>query len=819
MKPTIVLALSLALLLTVLRPHAADLRVEAAPAWWEQRIRVVETGEGFSLYRVENGALIADRLTHLHPDERFVIPWRDDKRGVIGSDGRLLLPFEYDEIEAHDEIAAFKVKREGRWGLVGYDGAIRLPAQFDLLSDGPAATAGAPWVVRAGERRGLVDPASGQMLLPTEYAEIQVNPPFVIAVRAMRDDGQDTRTRSVFDLRGAPIPGVGPESFRGIWESAGLVLADGVRAVDSMGREVIPAGLYDSIAPVGERAIAVRNGLRGLIDGQGAPLTPFRYAEMWPLDGDTDRLFGVRETEAETGALRTGVVDAQGRTVVEPHWDRLEYLSAVHEGEEVPYYLVTRDGKTGSLNAQGRTLVPVQFDEANRIADGDPRFLLTREGLSGLCDLSRGDCPVPVVYSRLLPSDLSPDDDLYLAESDGRVGIVSERNALVVPLSFDWVRGLPGKDLESVEVEASLQFVVTRFRLERDGERRWRSTIVAGSPIGAQPYDRHPVAMERKPVVDVRYLPEGLVSDANVLAAARDGRLNEAVFPSIQIADRAAFVNFNRLVREGREPLAETMTVCREADGFRLLLAIDPEEAASAVCDETSSESLRLHGQGDELTCDECQELGLPERWVRVDAPTPQSCGSAVSRLAEWSPEAARKAYREWRYRWYGDLPILLAARQPDDGGRSPADGRLASVHENSRAHRTLTALILDPRRIVGLLGDPVDDLDWSRLVRHFSDLLGAAEPVGQGGIYPERDPRYNDTCAEVWYMRLPLLEAAHEDGLTVPGLDVYALPPAGEYRRNAYPFLTFTHTPEGIRLVGVSREFLQALLWQEAHR
>ncbi len=822
MKPTIAFALFLILQLTATGSFADTPASRPMPAWWEHQVRVAEAEGGYSLYRVEDGALIAEGVSRLDPEGRFVIPSRGDKRGVIDPQGRLLLPIDYQEIEPRDEIGAFKVKREGRWGLVGYDGEIRLPAQFDYLEDGPRETAGAPWVVGDGTRRGLLDPASGQLLLPLEYSEVQVKPPFVTAAVTQGEGDQAIQRWSVFDLRGVPIPGVDPDTFHGTWERAGLVLAGGFRALDSMGREVIPAGLYERIIPAGGRAIAIRNGLRGLINSQGEPLTPFRYAEMWPLGGDAQEgLFGVREADAETGLPRTGVVDRQGQRVVEPQWDRVEYLSARRDGQPTHYFLVARDGRTGSLDAQGRPLVPAQFDAASRLDSDDSLFLVTREGLSGLCDLSRGDCPVPLVYSRLTPSDLSPDDDLYLAESDGRVGIVSERNEIVVPLRFEWIRGLPRKALGSVEVEASLAFVVTRFRLERDEQRHWSASILPGSPIGEQPFDRHPVAMELKPLVEARYLPEGMVSDANVLAAAQTGRLNEAVYPSIQIAGRTAYVNFNRFVREGREPLAETMTVCREADGFRLLIPVAPGQADTGVCAEAGLDSLRLirDGKGD-LTCEACAELGLPERWVPMEASVSQSCESAESGLAAWSSESARQEYREWLYRWYGDLPVLLAVRDDADSGRSTADDdRLRSVRAHSRAHRALAALILDPRRLAGPLAGPTANLDWSGLIRRFSDLLGAAEPVGQGGIYPETDPRYTGRCAEVWYLRLPMLEAAHADGLEVPGLEVYALPPAGEFRRNAYPFLTFQRTSAGIRLEGVSREFLQALLWQESNR
>jgi hypothetical protein len=815
------LCLSLLRILAVLLLTAVCLSAVVAadetPPWWQQNLRVERSESGLSLYRLQDGALLADQLEIVVPHEHFAIVWRKQKQGVVAADGSMLLPIEYDEIKPHDEAGLFLVKREALWGLLAYDGTIRAPIQYDNISDEDEP--GVPWVVSQGEHRGLIDAASGQMLLGLEYGEIRVKPPFVLAAMESVAGSQDSLTWFALDLAGLPVPGVGPSSSLSVWDAAGLLVVNDQRVVDLAGIEVIPAGVFDSIRPIGQAAIVSKQGRHALIDRAGTLLTPLRYAQMWLLKAGEAGLIGVREADAQTGTLRIGVLDMQGQTIVEPRWDRLEHQVAQREGVEIPYYLVTLDGRTGSLNAHGETIFPARFDEAIRMDHGDPVYLVGENGLRGLCDFSLGQCPLPVIYSSLIPTDISPDDDLFIAELKGRYGIVSSANRIVVPIEFERIKTLTRMVLKPAEVEASKQFVVTRFRLERDDNRQWQSRVVPGSPIGEQDYDQHPVAVRSKPVLDARFLPEGIISDANVLAAAQAGRLREAVYPSIQISGHTAFVNFNLFVREGQSELAEMMMFCREGEGFRLLTRVNPDENPAGACSDDALDGLQFRADAEgAMVCEACEALALPTRWLRRDPPPRNECTLANMQVAGWTPASARAAYADWLERWHAELPMMLAEQAGAEGSTSREwDDRDASVLPHSRASSAVASMLLDPQRFAGLLEDPAAEIDWPALIRRFSALLETAEPMGAGGVYPEIDPQFAGICAEVWYMRLPPLETALTAGRTLPAFDGYALPPQGEFRRNAYPFLTFLRTTQGLQLAGVSRELLQSLLWLEA--
>ena len=97
------------------------------------------------------------------------------------------------------------------------------------------------------------------------------------------------------------------------------------------------------------------------------------------------------------------------------------------------------------------------------------------------------------------------------------------------------------------------------------------------------------------------------------------------------------------------------------------------------------------------------------------------------------------------------------------------------------------------------------------------------AEPVGSGGLYPEPEVEFAGACPQVWYLRWPELDQRMRGRARVAGqpFDLgWGLPPAGTLARHTTPFLTFSRGEDGgLRLTGISREFLQALWLLEGGR
>lgn len=191
--------------------------------------------------------------------------------------------------------------------------------------------------------------------------------------------------------------------------------------------------------------------------------------------------------------------------------------------------------------------------------------------------------------------------------------------------------------------------------------------------------------------------------------------------------------------------------------------------------------------------------------------PLIEQCRSAPAAL---DVRAARSAYQMWLKGWLRTWqPALMDGELPslDKGGKQ--------VWPGSRAMSTLLALLRNDPRLIDQLGLH-DTTSASRdpLISRVLRALAKAEPVGDGGLYPEVDPFQTSACARVWYVRLPgLASLPRQPDLVGSSLeDDNAQPPEGTLERGRFAFLTFHQSQNGITLVGISKEFLQ-LAWQLA--
>jgi hypothetical protein len=791
--------------LIALLPAVTALANETAQPWWKQELRIDSTGRTHTLRNAQSGELIADGIDYFFPENGYAHVIKGNLHGVLGKDGKFILPLAYEAIKSNDEQHVFTVKQHGLWGIVAYDGQWRLPATLSGIDNRNQADE--PWVGEKDDKKGLIDPASGNILLPFAYDRIYVNAPFVIATR---NDGEQSIDQA-FDLRGVAIRNVAPTRFTlKPWDKAGLLIIAGDRVVDAAGNEIVASGHFDSIRPAGRAAIVRRNNRYGLIDQSGKLLTDLRYVTAREITHHDEHARIAVEEALPAGKL-SGVLDEAGKIVVPVVWQQIEYktyrqaaANGQTRGKDGEYYLVSKGGKTGSLDAEGRKIFLPIFDA---VFDFDSAHLVHQGKLSGLCEMQRGTCPIPVSYAFL--SKIKDTEHLYQAgQSEHAMGVISDTNQIIVPFAYDSISMLPGKGLSTPgDLEAKQHFATTRFRLTHDDQRQWTASRVAGSLIGEQPYDLHPSAQRYKPVIEARFLPANLSSEQQVLAAAQAGRLRDAVFPSIQLDNQTAYVNFAQFVRrKGMAELRPELTICQENDGFRLLIG---DQEYGSPCTTGNPTSLRFRGdRKSALVCEDCVKFGLPRDWRRVDPPALKQC---EYNSILWELGTAPTEYAEWLGRWQLEAPRWLA---PNGSPERQAEGRIddlaRSVAPASRAITTLAILSLDPGRFANMRDPAAPPYDWDLAGKRLMELLATARPAGSGGIYPEQNPHHAQDCAEVWYMHLPQMDTAQG-----PGTTRFSLPPAGEFVRDAYPFLTFVRSPQGIRLAGISRELLEILFRQ----
>lgn len=165
--------------------------------------------------------------------------------------------------------------------------------------------------------------------------------------------------------------------------------------------------------------------------------------------------------------------------------------------------------------------------------------------------------------------------------------------------------------------------------------------------------------------------------------------------------------------------------------------------------------------------------------------------------------------YQQWLHDFRQDFQALR--RKPD---MTPADiDKLfaKTVVPGSRA----TQLIGELARAPG--GTTSGEIHFVGIARVFMAALSESVVAGDGGIFPDTVAKYQSQSLHVRYVHVDgggRLERYFNDP---ERFTPYRLPAAGEFARDAYPFLLFEDAQGQLRLGGVSKEFWELVKFMDA--
>lgn len=583
------------------------------------------------------------------------------------------------------------------------------------------------------------------------------------------------------------------------------------------------AGRYERIVPAGRVSIVASEGAWGLIDANGQPLTALRYQAIEPF-GEGHEPLGFVVTSAQG---QSGVLDADGRVVTDAIWAQLQPVQLWRDDPtRTRWFFEVRQGhREGVLDFSGRAVLPVHFGSLTWLGARSPMVIVAQGGKQGVCNVLTGDCPQPLSDKRFSTfSGMARSSGLLLLGSAGRFGIVDDQLREVLPPWYEGVQVLKANPDGSLVVLAQLGLDRQQFVLAADDGGRWQARKADQlGPLRAR-RDDHPQALRQGAVIDARYVPVEFSDSAATQQGFADKRLTELRQPSIQLSAWVAYVGFDLFARPDDvrdQPLADVWTRCPDPVGVRLVAWRGELSQQAQACASKTVTSVHLKptsAADGSLLCDGCEPLGLPQRWLRRDEPSVDpSCAKASP---PWSQAQARRDYARWAAAWLRTWQPVLQGKEP---GKAASEGWRQHQADPSRAMSTLSALARRPDALLSEIGFDVNQNHQRTLADALVKWLGRAEPVGEGGLYPEPEIDFAGQCAQVWYMRWPEFDKLMR-GRSMKAGQPFAqglgLPKAGTLERQVYPFLTFSRGSDGgLQLSGVSREFLQAVWLLEGGR
>ncbi len=371
----------------------------------------------------------------------------DGKEGLLDAEGRTVVPCKYDSImnlgNRGDLIA---VELDGKWGFINESGNEVIPCQYENETLWPEFSEGLAAVKKDG-KWGYID-TSGNVVIPFQYAGAESFSNGFAIVRRRFDNKRDLMYGFI-DHSGNEVvpckyvyawdceePGIAtvlesnwqydlgmvdmatgqeiiPCEYPRLWYAGeGLILADTPDGktgyFDTKGNLVVPF-CYSYGGSFSEGLAVVKMGGQvGFIDPTGQEVVPcdLPYTTAENLDHGVSVV-----TRSTREGIKWGLIDRNGREIVECKYDEETYIPPLDEGIVSMHW----NGKYGYVNIEGREIVPPQYDYTHEFSEGYGAVRLN--GKYGYVD-QLGQEVTAIAYDHAL--DVS--DGLAVVERDGKWG-------------------------------------------------------------------------------------------------------------------------------------------------------------------------------------------------------------------------------------------------------------------------------------------------------------------------------------------------------------------------------------------------------------
>lgn len=389
----------------------------------------LEPGEGGCWIARKNGAygILRPKGSWLHePAFRETGSWgpsaiavRKKKWTLLDlATGKLAFPPVFDEIDPIGSQSAW-ARVDRHWGLLGLDGSLRLPFQYDFAL--PSAADPDLFVVHKKNAEGLVD-AAGHWLLPCACRSILPMSPTLFLVHT-------NHTKGLYDIassRWRVAPAYDDVVFQENLSPPGAAIRTGRHwgwiLLDEDSPRLPPT--LDRLETWNNLLLARRGTTSALFSPNGQPVLPWEAETTELPQPDRDMVHGIGKVVCHGQA---GLIDSHGSIRLPCRFQDVGLPSE----ELVP---AKETNRWGFVDLEGHWVIPPQFDLARSFSDGLAAVL--RDGAFGFVNPS-GSLQIPFEFSDtgfafqgLIPV-------ARLSQGQPRWGLIDPQGTIVLPLEYE----------------------------------------------------------------------------------------------------------------------------------------------------------------------------------------------------------------------------------------------------------------------------------------------------------------------------------------------------------------------------------------------
>ncbi|MBN2730717.1 MAG: WG repeat-containing protein [Bacteroidales bacterium] len=311
--------------------------------------RVQQNGEVFC---IDQKGLRQDTCAN-KPTYRFkVFPvvQRDQKYGLLGTDGLLYIPILYDYVYGMTNEPFYRVQKDKKVGICRSTGTMLLPPEYDKIGSFYREMQLA--IIEKDGLKGAID-THCNIIIPVIYEQLQFDLSGNLIFKlngkmGMMDSAQNIIIPAIYE----EFHGFGKLRYTYDSNEYSRVMRDSLYGfIDLEGKEVIPCKFEQLELEIhNDLAFFVEDGKYGFVKVGGKIIVPAIYNRAYSFEVPVT---AVQKDE------KWGLIDIKGKKITDFEYD----LIIAHSWYEKQWVIAYKNGLSGVLNIKGEVVVPFEYDE------------------------------------------------------------------------------------------------------------------------------------------------------------------------------------------------------------------------------------------------------------------------------------------------------------------------------------------------------------------------------------------------------------------------------------------------------------------------
>ncbi|CAA9198534.1 hypothetical protein FLA105534_02175 [Flavobacterium bizetiae] len=381
-----------------------------------------------------NSIIPLGKYKFLNPiDEKgMILAELGNKHGYIDINQKIIVPFEYDDIDLFNHELA-SVKKNGKYGFVNRKGKIVIPIQFDNNSD---FTNSGLALVEKNNKFGFIN-QTGKEIISINYQN--ANEATFDSLITLNKKGKwaffdykgKQKTDFIYDEIFVTDISLKGENGSTFWRN-GLILVrknNQTAYLDKNLKEVIPFGKYDSGERFNQNRIAIvsKNHKYGIINEFGKEIVKPEYDTLEHPEED------YHESEIFEGKNKNYItlLDKSGNKIYDKIKDYRFDFSRLGKKIHRVYIIQNFKKQYGVVDAQGQIIIPFMYDVIQDF-NGTANTVVELKGKSGIIS-SDNQILYPIDNDAIMTG---KDLDYYIISKNDKAGIIGKN--LKTILNFDY---------------------------------------------------------------------------------------------------------------------------------------------------------------------------------------------------------------------------------------------------------------------------------------------------------------------------------------------------------------------------------------------